>query len=127
MKQKNEKKYASCNTCTIMLVQTAYRRAWWFRLVREPLRIGLIVMSKLYGIDAKSYTVRSENCYGCIRFMKTALKENSPLFNRLNNLINPVFDRIMERIVTGEEVSEAKRFARESTHEPKQSGTDKIQ
>ena len=113
----NQKKiYALCNTCTIMLVKKAYERAGWFRLVREPLRWGMLVMAKLYRIDPEQYLVRREQCRGCLRVMKTALKDRSALFNRLNNAVNPLFDRIMERMVTGDEIGEAKRYARESTH-----------
>ncbi|OHD66196.1 MAG: hypothetical protein A2176_08125 [Spirochaetes bacterium RBG_13_51_14] len=108
------KPYALCSTCTIMLVKKTYERAWWFRMVREPLRWGMIALGWLYGIDPEGYPVRSEQCRGCLRFMKTALKDRSALFNRLNGLMNPLFDRIIERIVTAEEIGEAKRFAKES-------------
>ncbi|MEW6357277.1 MAG: nitroreductase [Planctomycetota bacterium] len=108
--------YAVCNTCTIRLVELCYRRAWWFRFVREPLRLGMRIMAWWHGIDPRDYVVRTEACRGCIRFMKTALKEKSAAFRRLNDWINPLFDWMMERIVTAGEVENAKRYARESTH-----------
>jgi hypothetical protein len=112
----NSETYAICNTCTIMLVKKAYGRDPWFRLFREPLRWGMMVMAKLYRIDPERYAVRSEQCRGCLRFVKTALKDRSTLFNRLNESMNPLFDRMIECIVTAEEIGEAKRFAKESTH-----------
>ena len=68
-------------------------------------------MAAYYRIDARDYKVRSEVCYGCIRFMKTALKEQSPTFRFLNDRINPVFDKVVGKIVTEEEIREAKDFA----------------
>jgi hypothetical protein len=50
-----------------------------------------------------------------MRFMKTALKEKSPVFSFLNSRINPVFDKMVERLVTEEEVLESKKYAREAT------------
>ena len=107
--------YAVCNTCTINLVGLAYSRAPWFRLVREPLRMGMITLGWCYRIDSRNHLVHNENCCGCLRFIKTGLKEKSTMFRWLNNRVNPIFDRILESIVTVEEVLEAKNFAREAT------------
>ena len=108
--------YGVCNTCTIMLVRLAYERAWWFRLIREPLRLGMILLGWLHRINPKDYQVRTLDCHGCIRFTKTALNEKSDLFGWLNDRINPVFNRILETLVTQEEIQEAKRYARQATH-----------
>jgi hypothetical protein len=48
--------------------------------------------------------------------MKDSLKEMSPVARLLNELVNPVFNRIRDSIVTQEEIRESKRFAREATH-----------
>jgi len=45
-----------------------------------------------------------------MRFYKIALKEKSRLFAKLNGLINPHFDRIIEGIVTKEELAECKEI-----------------
>lgn len=111
-----EKRDSQCNTCTIRLVRISYERARWFRLIREPLRLGMVVMGKLYGIDPGSYPVKNENCRGCIRFTKLGLNRRSRLFRLVNNHINPGFDRILERLLTEEEITEAKSYARESSH-----------
>jgi len=37
----NGEKYAICNTCTILLVKLCFQRVWWFRLMREPLLLGM--------------------------------------------------------------------------------------
>ncbi len=50
-----------------------------------------------------------------MRFRKTALKEESATFRWLNDRINPRFDRIIESIVTKEELEVARKHAREST------------
>jgi len=119
----NQQKPAVCNTCTILLVRKAYARAPWFRLVREPLRLGMRLLGKLYRVNAADYAVRSEQCGGCVRFLKTALKEKSPVFRKLNDRMNPLFDRLMERVVTEEEIAESKRHAREMTASPPEEET----
>ena len=112
MQQKNKADpdiaYAVCNTCTMQLVNLCYERAWWFYYLRLPLVAGMRLLALWHRIDPRDYTVRSEACYGCTRFMKTALKEKSPVFSFLNSRINPVFDKMVERMVTEEEVSRSK-------------------
>jgi len=106
---------AVCNTCTLKLAAIAYRRAPWFRLFREPLKLGMRFLSWIYRVNPAGYEVRTPDCFGCIRFYKTALKEKSVLFRRLNDLCNPLFDALLERIVTEEEIKEAKSYARAAT------------
>jgi hypothetical protein len=105
------RKNAVCNICTVRLVEMAYRRAPWFRLVREPLKAGMRLMAFLHRIDPDVYEVRSPECYGCMRFYKVALKQKSGLFRWLNGLVNPHFDALIERILTGEEVQLAQAYA----------------
>ena len=107
-----QKKNAVCNTCTRRLVDIAYERSPWFRLVREPLKFIMRSWVRLYRIDIGEYEVNSQGCYNCIRFYKTALKERSGLFRLLNSLVNPVFDVILERVVSEVEVDKAKAHAR---------------
>ena len=109
------KKNALCNTCTLKLVSIAYRRAPWFRLFREPLKLGMRFLSWIYRVNPAEYEVRTPACFGCIRFYKVALKEKSVLFRRLHDLSNPLFDALMERIVTEEEIKQAKTYARAAT------------
>jgi hypothetical protein len=113
----NEKirKNALCNTCTLKLAAIAYRRAPWFRLCREPLKAGMRFLSWINGVDPADYEVRTPRCYGCIRFYKTALKDRSGLFRWTNDLINPLFDALLETIVTKEEIKQAKAYARAVT------------
>lgn len=72
-------------------------------------------MARLHNIDARDYEVRTDKCYGCVRFMKIALKEQSPTFRVLNDIVNPVFNKLRNGIVTPDEIQEAKLFAAEST------------
>ena len=108
----NAKKNAICNTCTLKLVSIAYRRAPWFKLCREPLKLGMRFLSFLYRVNPAEYAVRTPQCLGCIRFYKTTLKERSGLFRRLHDLVNPLFDTLLERIVTEEEIKQSKTYAR---------------
>lgn len=109
-------KYAVCKVCTLRLVDICYERTPWFRLVREPLRLSMLALGRIYRIRLDEYEVRTESCRGCPRFLKTALKDKSPFFQVMNDsIISPVFDRIMESIVTEKELADAKRHAREST------------
>jgi hypothetical protein len=66
---------------------------------------------RLARIDLSGYEFTTPMCRDCNRFYKNALKDHSPLFVRLNGLINPVFDFIIERIVGPEVVQDSKRRA----------------
>jgi hypothetical protein len=107
----NPRKNAICGTCTLKLVTIAYRRAPWFRLLREPLKLGMRLLSLIHHVDTAEYLVRTPACYNCIRFYKVALKEKSATFRWLHTWINPLFDHFLEGIVTGEELSQAKTYA----------------
>lgn len=100
-----------CKICTMKLAEAAYGHAWWFRLVRGPLRLGMLLMGKLYGVDTSSYYVRSPECRGCPRMVKLELKERSGLFRLLNSLVNPHFDRLMDRLTEEGEQRAAEDFA----------------
>jgi hypothetical protein len=106
---------AVCNTCTIRLVKIAYRRAPMFRLVREPLRLAMRTLAWFHRVNPAEYEVRTDTCFGCIRFYKVALKEKSALFRWLNDRVNPVFDAMLERLVSDEEMQEAKMYAQQAT------------
>lgn len=106
------KRVAVCNTCTLRLVRLAYQRAPWFRLVREPLRLGMQAMARWHHVAPDRYLVRTPACYGCVRFYKNALKEESATFRWLNDRVNPLFDAFLERIVAPGEVADAKAYAR---------------
>jgi hypothetical protein len=110
------KKNAVCNTCTLKLVAIAYKRKPSFRLFRGPLKMAMRVLSLFYRIDPDEYDVRTPSCHGCIRFYKLALKERSGIFRWLNNKINPLFDRIMESIVTEEELKSAKDYGKNAVN-----------
>lgn len=106
------KKDTICNTCTRRLIYIAYEHAPWFRLFREPLKLAMRCWVQFRHLDPGEYEVNSPGCYSCMRFYKTTLKESSTLFRLLNSLVNPVFDAILERIVSKEEVDKAKAHAR---------------
>lgn len=106
------KKNALCNTCTLKLVAIAYKRRPVFRLFREPFKIAMRLLSWLYKVNPDEYEVRTPSCRGCIRFHKLTLKERSSIFRWLNVRINPLFDSILESIVTKEELKSAKNYGK---------------
>lgn len=110
-------KAASCRMCTIGLVRLCYERTRWFRWFREPLVIGMRILARWHRVDPREYAVRREECHGCLRFLKEELKGKSPLFVRLNDLVNPAFNRLRDSIVTKEEIEEARRFALEAAEQ----------
>ena len=110
-----ELKNAVCDNCTLKLVAIAYQRAPWFRLLREPLKLGMCFLSRVHHVDAREYAVRTPACYNCIRFYKVTLKEKSALFRWLHRWINPVFDYLLEKIVTAEERQQARQYAQTAT------------
>ena len=118
-------KYGTCNICTRQLVEIAYSRAPWFRLIREPLVLGMKTLGTWHGIDAEEYHVYTDDCRGCLRFTKSELKKRSLLFSSLNRAINPIFDRILESIVGKAEVATANRYAREATQGPDKDSSPK--
>ena len=106
------KKNAVCNTCTLKLVAIAYRKKPVFRLFREPLKMVMKMLSWLYRVNPEEYEVSTPSCRGCIRFYKLSLKDKSSIFRWLNNKINPLFDRVLESIVTEEELKSAKDYGK---------------
>jgi len=100
-----------CNHCTYKLVTIAYQRAPWFRLFREPLKLGMRWLAFWHHIDTKDYQVRTPGCYRCIRFYKTALIEKSVTFRWLHNKVNPIFNSLISRIVTDEERRQSRIYA----------------
>jgi len=111
----SEQKNAVCGNCTLKLVTIAYQRAPWFRLMREPLKLGMRLLSRIHHVDTGEYVVRTPACYNCIRFYKISLKEKSVIFRWLNKWINPVFDYIIEKIGTAEELQQARKYAESAT------------
>ncbi len=100
-----------CNTCTIQLVEIAYKKAPWFRVIREPLVRSLKFYAIIKGYNLKDIQPPSIECDNCPRFIKNALKDNSPFFNSVHNILNPLFDRIIMKIVNEDEIIEAKQRA----------------
>jgi hypothetical protein len=56
----------------------------------------------IFDIGPKDFPVKSEGCYGCVRFTKSGLKDRSSLVKFINRIVNPIFDGIMETIVRKE-------------------------
>ena len=102
-----------CKNCALLLVRMCYGKHWWFRLVREPLVLGMRILARLNGIDARRHPVNNPECHGCVRFMKAELEDKSPLFRFLNDRIGPRFSELRNSLLTRNELDEAKRHALE--------------
>jgi len=100
-----------CRVCTLHLERLCDRRSWWFRPFREGLGAGIRLFALAYRIPPESGTPRSPYCHQCLRFRKNALKLRSPLFVRLDNRLNPVFNRIRDSLLTPEELATARELA----------------
>jgi hypothetical protein len=109
-------KPASCGTCTLQLVTIAYRRAPWFRLLREPLIAGMRYFALIHRVDVSGYKFPVSACNGCIRFYKAELLRRSATFRWLHKGLNPFVDYFLEgKIVTEKELSDSKAYARAAT------------
>ncbi|MDF2875186.1 MAG: hypothetical protein K0R22_1869 [Sporomusa sp.] len=103
-----------CKNCAYLLARWCYQRYWWFRLVREPLLLGMRLLAWWHGIDARNHVVSNSECKGCIRFMKNELEEKSAAFRFLNNSIGKRVSRLRDSMLTQQDLDEAKRYAREA-------------
>ena len=109
-------KNASCGTCTLKLVSIAYRRAPWFRLIREPMLAGMRFFALIHHIDVSEYKFPVTACHNCVRFYKTALMGKSASFRWLHSWMNRLYDYFLEgKIVTEVELGRAKTYARAAT------------
>jgi len=102
---------AGCSSCTLYLVRLCYGRSSWFPFFREPLILGMKLLGRLHGIDYFTVEGPNKDCKGCLRHLKNALKERSPLFCFLNGLVNPVFNRLRDSQLVKEDKTTAKDFA----------------
>lgn len=102
-----------CKNCALFLIRQVYEKHWWFRVVREPLVLGMRILAWWNGIDARTHGVANKECHGCVRFMKAELEEKSPTFRFLNDRIGPWFGTKRNSMLSQEELDEAKRRARE--------------
>ena len=93
----------------------AYTRAPWFRIIREPLSFVMHRWAAIYKKSITSYEVNTASCYNCTRFYKNVLKQHSKLFNLMHSAVNPIFDVILEKIVSAEEIQKAKAHAKAAT------------
>jgi len=103
---------SGCRICTIRLEQICYQRAWWFRAFREILATGIRLFAFVYRIPADHRQARSAMCFKCLRFRKNALQARSPLFNRLDGYLNPLFNRARDALLTPDELEKARDLAR---------------
>jgi hypothetical protein len=97
--------------CTIRLERLCYKRAWWFRAFRETFAMGIRLFAFAYRIRASDFAVATPACRGCIRFRKNALKQRSGSFRALDRVLNPVFNRVRDSLLTPAELANARKHA----------------
>ncbi len=107
----------TCKICTIRLEELCYQRAWWFRAFREVLATGIRLFAIAFMIQTDGGRARSRKCYGCLRFRKNALKQQSPLFNCLDGYLNPIFNRVRDSLLTVQELEQARALARSRAYQ----------
>jgi len=100
-----------CKLCTIRLEALCYQRSWWFRGFRETLAAGVRAFAFVWRIQPQKFITRSPGCHRCLRFQKNALKEQSALFRWLDSFLNPLFNHARDRLLTAEELAEARQVA----------------
>ena len=103
---------SACKICTIRLEELCYRRAWWFRALREVFAAGIRLFAIALRIRTDKAKPRSKACRRCLRFRKNALKLRSPFFNWLDGYLNPLFNRVRDSLLTPEELERARALAR---------------
>lgn len=101
----------TCRGCALMLAMKCYEIHWWFRLVREPLVLGMRFLAMVNRIDVNGVAFRGGRCKGCIRFLKSELSQKSRTFNLLNSFIGPRFSRLRNGMLPPEILVEAKAYA----------------
>ncbi len=109
----NLNKRPACGMCTFKCAMIAYRRAPWFRLVREPMLVGMRFFAFMHHIEpeVETFPFPTVTCHQCIRFYKSVLLKKSPTFRWLHGRVNPLFNYFMDRIVTKEERQQARLYA----------------
>jgi hypothetical protein len=105
-----------CKLCTIRLEALCFQRCWWFRGFRLILAGGVWVFAFFSRIEPQKYVTRSPGCHHCLRFQKNALKEQSALFRWLDSYLNPFFNRLRDRLLTPEEIAQARSLAAEASN-----------
>lgn len=100
-----------CQGCVLMMIRRCYRDHWWFRLVREPLVLGMRFLALLNGIRAGDYAARNPECRGCLRFIKAELEIRSAAFRFLNGLIGRRFRMLRDSMLEEKDFTEAKQHA----------------
>ena len=103
----------ACGMCTFKCVSIAYGRAPWFRLIREPMIMGMRYFAAVHRVrqEVAEFPFPTSSCQRCIRFYKTVLFRHSKSFRWLHGRMNPIFNHYMDRIVTAEERKKANQYA----------------
>jgi len=99
-------------------VHICYGRSFWFPLFREPLVAGMKLLGSLHGIEYSAVEGPNKECKGCLRHLKNRLKDCSPLFIFINDLVNPVFNSLRDSLLDRDEKLVAKGFASGSGASP---------
>jgi hypothetical protein len=102
-----------CGMCTLKCAMIAYRCSPWFRLIREPMLVGMRFVAIIHQVEpeVEAFPFPTATCHKCIRFYKLVLFKKSSTFRWLHSRVNPIFNYFMDRIVTQEERKQAREYA----------------
>jgi hypothetical protein len=106
---------STCTLCTRQLEELCFERAWWFRALRGVLAVGVGLFAVALRVRVDDGT-RAPMCTGCLRFRKNAVKRRSPFFCRLDAIVNPLFNRARDALLSTEERDRARVLARRAEH-----------
>jgi hypothetical protein len=93
------------------LIRKIYKKRPWFRIIREPLILGMKILSAINGIKREEHARGHPECDGCVRFMKAELEMRSWTFRFVNKLIGPWFRNIRDKGLNDEDFQNAKKKA----------------
>jgi len=82
---------------------------WVFR---QLLALGVHLFALVTRTRPTSIRPRSPYCHSCLRFRKNALKRESAIFRHLDKIINPLFNRLRDSLLTQEELKRARGLAK---------------
>jgi hypothetical protein len=111
----NDNATAGCKVCPVYLMRLCSERRWWFRLIREPLAVGMRIMAWMHRVPVPPQSLFSQSCQCCLRPMKMQLYRKSALFRFADGILSPWFNRLRRSLFTEEELQESKQIAQQAS------------
>lgn len=103
----------TCRLCTRHIVGVCRGKSLPFTLTEALLAACVRTAALLLGIRMDEAVAHTPRCRGCMRFTRNALRQKSPVFARLDRLVNSFFTMYCERLCPEKELTMAKSMAAE--------------